>query len=86
MALQMDIGDNDNDQSDFVALELNPGDTVVVSNVTNSNATLNYFTNFDSAAAGSIAAGTQQSFTIGPVWLQSQGVSSVRISGGAYGN
>ena len=86
MGLHMDIGDNDADQSDFVPLEINPGDTVVVNNVTGSNATLNYFTNFDSGPAGTITAGSSQSFTVGPVWLQSQGVSTVQITGGAYGN
>ncbi|HEX9007325.1 MAG TPA: hypothetical protein VF889_08515 [Bacteroidota bacterium] len=82
----MDIGDNDSNQSDFVPLEINPGDSVTVQNLTGSNATLNYLTNFDAAPAGTIAAGASQTFTIAPVWLQSQGVSSVLITGGVYGN
>jgi hypothetical protein len=85
MGLQLDVGDNDADQSDFVPVEINPGDTVTVANMTGSAAILNYLTALDGPSTP-IAVGGSQSFTTGPLWLQSQGRSTVRITGGVYGN
>ena len=87
MGLRLDIGDDTGLPSDdLVPVEVNPGDTVTVQNQTGSNATLNYLTSFDAGPAGTIAAGTSQQFTVGPLYLQSQGVSSVLITGGVYGS
>lgn len=84
--IHIDIGDDPAyTQDDLVPVVVNPGDTVVVTNLAGGS-TLNYYTNIDAGAAGTIAAGANQSFTIGPLWLQSQGSSSVNISGGEYGN
>jgi hypothetical protein len=85
MGLQLDIGDNDSDQSDFVPVQINPGDTVTVANITGSAATLNYLTALNGPSTP-ITVGSSQAFTTGPLWLQSQGRSTVKITGGVYGN
>jgi hypothetical protein len=66
-----------------VGVEPRNGDSVVVSNL--AGATINYYSNTCSAPAGTIAAAGSQTFTT-PVWLQSQGRSSIRITGGMYGS
>ena len=55
---------------------------MVISNVAGD--TLNTFTQIDGAVA-TIAVSANASFTI-PVWLESQGRSSVKLTGGQYGN
>ena len=67
-----------------LAVEPKNGDSVVVSNL--AGATLNYYSNTCSTPAGTIAALASQTFTL-PAWIQSQGPrTSVRITGGQYGN
>jgi hypothetical protein len=70
---------------DMVAIAVEPrnADSVVVNNLAGD--TLNYYSNTASAPAGTIAAAASQTFTQ-PVWIQSQGRTSVRLTGGQYGN
>lgn len=82
--LQVDIGDNDVDQSDMVPVTVHPGESVTVSNITGSSATLNYFSAIDGPAT-TITVGNAATFSTGSVWLQSQGRSTVQVTGGMYG-
>lgn len=66
-----------------VSVEPKNGDSVVVNNV--AGATLNYYSNTCSAPAGTIAPSASVTFTT-PVWIQSQGRTSIRLTGGKYGN
>ena len=70
---------------DMVAVSVEPknADSVVVNNLAGD--TLNYYANTASPAAGTIAAAASQTFTT-PVWIQSQGRTSVRLTGGKYGS
>lgn len=66
-----------------LSVEPRNGDSVVVNNV--AGASLNYYSDTASTPAGTIAAAASQTFTA-PVWIQSQGRTSVRLTGGKYGN
>jgi hypothetical protein len=66
-----------------VSVEPRNGDSVLINNLAGD--TLNYYSNTASAPAGTIAAAASQTFTA-PVWIQSQGRTSVRLTGGKYGN
>jgi len=70
---------------DMVAVSVEPknADSVVVNNLAGD--TLNYYANTASPAAGTIAAAASQTFTT-PVWIPSQGRTSVRLTGGKYGS
>lgn len=82
--LQIDIGDQAASQADMVPVTVHPGDSVNVANLAASTATLNVLTAIDNSPT-TIAPGANQTFTIPGVWLQSQGRSSVQITGGMYG-
>lgn len=84
--MQTDIGPGNSVHLNMVAVSVEPknAESVVVKNV--AGATVNYYTNTCSAAAGTIAAAASATFTT-PVWIQSQGPrSTVQITGGKYGN
>jgi hypothetical protein len=83
--MRADIGTSGTTLLDMVAVSVDPknGDSVVVNNL--AGATLNYYSNTCSAPAGTIAAAGNATFTT-PVWIQSQGRTSVRLTGGKYGN
>jgi len=82
--MRTDIGTSGTVCLDMVAVSVEPknGDSVVVNNL--AGATLNYYSNTASAPAGTIAAAASQTFTA-PVWIQSQGRTSVRLTGGKFG-
>jgi hypothetical protein len=82
---RVEIGTSGTVCLDMVEVSVEPknSDSVVVNNL--AGATLNYYSNTCSAPAGTIAASASQTFTT-PVWIQSQGRSSVRLTGGKYGN
>lgn len=82
--MQTDIGTSGTACLDMVAVSVDPknSDSVVVNNL--AGATLNYYANTCSAPAGTIAAAANATFTT-PVWIQSQGRTSVRLTGGKYG-
>lgn len=82
--MRVDLGTSGATVLDMVAVSVDPknADSVVVNNV--AGATLNYYLNTCSAPAGTIAAAASVTFTT-PVWIQSQGRSSVRLTGGKYG-
>jgi hypothetical protein len=84
--MQTDIGTSGAVVLDMVPVSVDPknADSVVVNNL--AGATLNYYSNTCSAPAGTIAAAASQTFTT-PVWIQSQGPrTSIRLTGGKYGN
>ena len=82
--MRADIGTSGTVVLDMVAVSVDPNnaDSVVVNNV--AGATLNVYANTCSAPASTIAAAASATFTA-PVWIQSQGRTSVRLTGGKYG-
>jgi hypothetical protein len=82
--MRTDIGTSGTVLLDMVAVSVEPrnADSVVVNNL--AGATLNYYANTCSAPAGTIAAAANATFTT-PVWIQSQGRTSVWLTGGKYG-
>jgi hypothetical protein len=82
--MRTDIGTSGTVLLDMVTVSVEPknADSVVVNNL--AGATLNYYANTASAPAGTIAAAASATFTT-PVWIQSQGRSSIRLTGGKYG-
>lgn len=83
--MRADIGTGSALALDMVHVSVEPknGESVVVNNL--AGATLNYYSNTSSAPAGTIAVLANATFTA-PVWIQSQGRTSVRLTGGKYGN
>lgn len=87
MPRAVDLGINEtlaDNAGSIMALAVHPGDTITIANASTSS-TVNFFSNLTSTAAGTIAASASQNFTA-PAWLQSQGRSSLLISGGIYGS
>jgi hypothetical protein len=82
---QIDLGDNSTAAPEFVTLAVRQGDTVNISNLAGS-ATVNYYTapNGTDGSATTLNAGSNANVTV-PTWIQSQGVSTVQLTGGIYG-
>ena len=79
-----DIGDNSGACPQIVPLNVYPGATITVTNLTASAGTVSYYNNgLDAGASGTITAGSNQTFTA-PAFLTSAGVSSITISGTGY--
>jgi hypothetical protein len=83
MSLQINLGDGSIAAPDVLSIAVNAGDSIVITNV--SGSTLNYYKgDTDAPVAGTIAASSNQTFTA-PVWLESQGITTVLLQGGEYG-
>ncbi len=80
---QIGIGDGSTAVQNIVTLAVRQGDTVNISNLAGGS-TLNYFTNGIDGAASTLTAGSNVNVTV-PTWIQSQGVSTIQLSGGLYG-
>lgn len=81
--VEIDIGDKSPDAPDFLPLYIAPGGTTVVLNVAGD--IVNYFLSFDHGTAdGTIANSASQSFTTGPIWIQSPTRTTVQITGPGY--
>lgn len=86
MSLTINLGDGSATAPDVLEVAVNTaaGDSIIVKNV--AGATLNYYSgDTDQPPAGTIAALASQTFTQ-PVWLESQGITTVNLSGGEYGS
>lgn len=83
MTSYIDIGDKASNQVDIVqvSVDIPSADSVVVKVA--SGDTLNVYTDTHSNAASTITATNSATFTA-PVWLASQGRSTVQITGGKY--
>jgi hypothetical protein len=82
--MQTDIGTSGTVCLDMVGVSVDTraAETVTVKNV--AGATVNYYANTCSAPAGTLAAAASQAFTA-PAWIQSQGRTTVQLTGGKYG-
>jgi len=84
---RIELGTSGTTCLDMVTLSVSPGESVVVNNLAGS--TVNYWNcttqPSPGTATGTIAAAASQTFTT-PTWIQSQGRSSVRLTGGKYGS
>lgn len=76
------IGDNAAQALDIVTLAIGAGDSVVVKNVAGS--TLNYFLNGINGSASTLTATSSATITT-PASIQSQGITTVQLTGGQYG-
>ena len=84
MPMQINVGDgNVSTCQDIIQLGVRPGDTVNISNLAGGS-TLNYFTNGIDQAATTLNAGSNVNVSV-PCWIQSQGVSTLILTGGIYG-
>jgi len=83
----INIGDGNLDAQaapEFVCVYIYPGGAGTNVAV-NAGDTLSYYTNpSDQQAQGTITAGNNQTFTTGPLYLASAGVSNVTLSGPGY--
>ena len=85
MSLQINLGDNSTAAPDVLEVAVNTaaGDSITVTNVAGS--TLNYYSgDTDAPPAGTLTPSSSQTFTQ-PVWLESQGTTTVKLTGGEYG-
>lgn len=84
--MNIDIGGTATDESaapEFVPVYVQAGGagtTVLVL----SGDTVNYYTSIDAPPAGSLTATQSATFTINPVWLTSNSISSVQLTGPGY--
>ena len=80
--LQIDVGDTSAAAPDMVPIAVSPGDSITISNL--AGATLNVFTNGIDGAPSTLTPTNNVTVTV-PTWIQSQGVTTVKITGGQYG-
>lgn len=79
------LGDNSVDCTQIVSLNVQPGATVTVANLSASLGTLSYFNNgLDQGASGTITAGNNQAFTAPSYLISTGGVASIQITGTGY--
>lgn len=88
--LAIDIGDKSPACPQVTVLSVPTGSTVTVNNLSASASSVSYFTDWHSAAAGTISAGSNQAFSnanngVGPVYLEVlSGKASIQVTGGSY--
>ena len=87
--LAIDIGDKSPACPQVTVLAVPTGSTVTVANLAASASSVSYWTNWYSAAAGTIAPGANLAFTgsnqAGPVYLEVlSGKASIQVTGGLY--
>lgn len=82
MPLTINVGDNTPSVQNIVTVAVTPGTTVNLANVAGS--TLNYFTAGIDGPAQTLTSGNNVNLTE-PAYIQSQGTTTVTLSGGQYG-